>query len=406
MGIADAPSRPSRRTIGVVTTSFGDPYAGQLVSGVTEVMRQHDVNLICFAGGRPGSPDDSESGGSVLYDLASAQNIDGVLLMSGTLVHFLGEELLEQFAKRYRALPLITIAAELSGRPCVLVDSEAGLREVLEHLIDTHCHRRIGFIRGPRQSAEAEIRYGVFCKVMAERAITIEPEWVVMGTFDARSGAVAARTLFEERQLDLHAVVAANDQMAIAAMETLHDLGLEVPGDVAVVGFDDTELSGFVSPALTTVKQPLYRLGEQAAETLLALLDGQAVPARAVLATQAVIRESCGCAPKLAHALTLPPAGTRGEHWKKRLGDAGVRIQGELARNVDSPALQPRDWRKQLLAALEQELEGQNAFLPFLESLVARISAPGEDVWPARWVRGWRASSWCAQRTPGIAPKC
>jgi len=91
------------------------------------------------------------------------------------------------------------------------------------------------------------------------------------------------------------AIVAANDEMAIGAVQHLHSVGVRVPDDVAVVGFDDTEVTGSMIPSLTSVRQPLADVGRRAAELVWAKLSGEPVPDEVVLRSSAVVRESCGC---------------------------------------------------------------------------------------------------------------
>jgi len=117
---------------------------------------------------------------------------------------------------------------------------------------------------------------------------------VVEGDFSADGGRKAARALLEQNA-HFTAVAAANDLMAIGAMEVLRHAGRRVPDDVAVVGFDDITFASLVSPALTTVAQPKYRMGQLAMDRLLALMDGaDGRPKQLVLPPELVVRESCG----------------------------------------------------------------------------------------------------------------
>src|SRR5262249_54960645 len=120
-------------------------------------------------------------------------------------------------------------------------------------------------------------------------------ELVCEGTFLPSAGAAAIRTLLDERQTDFDAVVAANDYMALAAMAALQERNIQVPSDVAVVGFDDLEDSRYATPPLTTVRQPLHQQGEAALELVLAQLEGKHVAAQTISATELVTRHSCGC---------------------------------------------------------------------------------------------------------------
>jgi DNA-binding LacI/PurR family transcriptional regulator/signal transduction histidine kinase len=290
-------------TVGILIAGFGDTYSTPTISGVANVMRERGVNVICFAGGQPRSPQAKGGGGGALYELIGPESVDGLVLISGTLVHSLGPEPLEKFVERYADLPRVSIAVDLPSCPSVLVDDEKGLRDALAHLVDAHAYRRIAFIRGPLQNTDAENRFRIFKQFMAERGLAVDPSWIAPGAFDWASGQLAVEILFAERKVAVDAVVAANDQMALGAIEALKGRGIGVPEQLAVIGFDDIDMSTFVMPPLTTVRQPLNLLGARAAANLLAQLRGEAARETVILPTEAVIRESCGCSHE-AHVIT------------------------------------------------------------------------------------------------------
>src|SRR5262249_21185114 len=149
-------------------------------------------------------------------------------------------------------LPMVSIGIPLPGLPYVAVDNESGLRSVITHLIADHGKRKIAFIRGPRGNEEAGQRYAVYREVLTAHGLSLDDRYVVDGAFHTPSGRQAAEELLA-RGLEMDAVVSANDEMAIGAIETFELHGLRVPRRLAVVGFDDTDMAKFTSPALTTV---------------------------------------------------------------------------------------------------------------------------------------------------------
>jgi len=145
-----ASSHISRRTIGLLIGRLGDVgYAAQVWPGVAAVAEERDVNLICFMGGALRAAHEFESQRNVLYDLVSQERVDGLLAMSGSIGQFIGSEQLGHFYERYRPLPMVSIAMAVEGIPGVLTDSETGMRDSINHLIEVHKFRRIAFIRGP-----------------------------------------------------------------------------------------------------------------------------------------------------------------------------------------------------------------------------------------------------------------
>jgi DNA-binding LacI/PurR family transcriptional regulator len=174
--------------------------------------------------------------------------------------------------------------------PSVDVDNRAGARGAVEHLISLG-HRRIGCItNAPLAYTAAAERLAGYRDALEASGIAFSDRLVVEGSFDAPSGHAAMTELLS--RTDPTAVFVASDVVAIGALRGLREAGLQVPGDVSVVGFDDIPLAEHFDPPLTTVRLPAFSLGERAGQLLLERIAGRPVPSRTLLATQLVIRES------------------------------------------------------------------------------------------------------------------
>jgi DNA-binding LacI/PurR family transcriptional regulator/signal transduction histidine kinase len=343
------PASPSGLpTVGLLVDWLEDDYQNAVVAGVADGARALGVNLVCFAGGVLGSPHRAATQRNVVYELAGAANVDGLLIMSGSLGNHLGPIELGRYCERYRPLPMCSIAVPLPSIPSVLVDNAAGMRELVAHLLDAHAHRRIAFVRGPEANEEAERRFSAYREVLAERDAPLDPALVVVGDFQRESGERAVAVLLDERGARFEAIVAANDAMALGAIEALRARGKRVPDDVAVVGFDDIEEARFSAPALTTVRQPLHALGRKAVETLCAVIEGREVPANLTLRTEVVARQSCGCAWRFARPTP------RGDHAAPAERSAVI---AEMTRAARAPGL-GSSWAGGVLDALVSEAEG------------------------------------------------
>jgi DNA-binding LacI/PurR family transcriptional regulator/signal transduction histidine kinase len=376
-----APERRRRLTIGVLVSWLGDGYSTPVLAGILDGVRDRHASVISFVGVAPIGPVPGESTGrspgNVLYDLVGEHVVDGLVAVSGTLLSGMATEHLAELLGRYGSLPIVSIGIPVAGIPHVRVDNETGLRQVIGHLVTKHGKRRIAFIRGPRGNQEAEQRFAVYREVLAEHQIAFADRYVVEGAFNTPSGRMAAEVLLE-RGVEFDAVVAANDEMALGAIETLEQRGYRVPRRVAVVGFDDTDMAKFASPALTTVRQPLYELGRRASEMLLAKLDGQAVASDVILATEPVIRESCGCSARSALELgaSIPPASVE----LAPIEAQRAHIVGELRRSSPEGA-GTSDWPERLAQALVEHCRGDgSALLESLESLVKEASRRGIEI--------------------------
>lgn len=294
--IGTVPGRSGARpTIGVLIDWIEGKYHSAVCAGLEAAARAAGANLIYFPGGSLKPPQSFEAQRNVLYDFVSPTNVDGLVLMSGPLSNYISPSEFADFCTRYRALPMVSIALALEGLPSVLVDNAAGMRQLLNHLIEFHGYRRLAFVQGPQGNADAEQRYRIYTEVLAEHGLALNPALVVPG-YLTRAGALAAmQGLLENYPNAFEAVVAVNDEMAIGVLEALQLRDLRVPEQLAVVGFDDIKDARFVTPSLTTIRQPLYQQGWQAMEALLAVLRGERVPDQVTLATTLIIRRSCGC---------------------------------------------------------------------------------------------------------------
>ncbi|HEX7671802.1 MAG TPA: diguanylate cyclase, partial [Polyangiaceae bacterium] len=304
----DPPGRRSDRagiTLGFLVDWLEDDYQNVVLGGALEAAQERGVRLICFAGGALGTEGAAPGrsgllGGAAtqrnaIYDLAGPENVDGMMILSGTLGNRVGGRELARFCEGYRPLPLCSIAVALPGMPSVLVDNAAGMRAALVHLLLDHRMTRIAFVRGPAANEEAERRYGIYRDVLTEYGLSVDPRLVVCGDFSRSAGADAVRELCETRNTTFDAIVAASDYMALGAIEALTARGLHVPEDVAVVGFDDVEEARCFVPPLTTVRQPLADQGRWAVDILLDSIEGRPTPDRTMLHTEFVPRRSCGC---------------------------------------------------------------------------------------------------------------
>ncbi|HEX5690594.1 MAG TPA: substrate-binding domain-containing protein, partial [Roseiflexaceae bacterium] len=193
-----------------------------------------------------------------------------------------------------RGVPVALVQQDVGANvPTFVVDNYGGASAAIEHIL-WHGRRSIAYIGGSDFTPDNAGRLRGARDTLAAHGLQMPPDRIVAGNYFPDSGYAAMQQL-----LDLadppDAVFAANDQMASGAMLAIRDRGLRVPEDLIIVGFDDVSLAKYTSPPLTTVRQPAYELGFQAARTVLQAIDGEAPMARIVLPTELVVRQSCGC---------------------------------------------------------------------------------------------------------------
>ncbi|BDI33781.1 LacI family transcriptional regulator [Capsulimonas corticalis] len=190
------------------------------------------------------------------------------------------------------SVPLVTVSAiEVAGVPSVDVDDRMGASLAVAHLADLG-HRRIAYIQGNENHVSTRHRLGGFLTEMAARGLEMPADAIRSADYDGGGAAEACAALLERPERPT-ALFAANDNIAVAALRAAKDMGLRVPGDLSIIGYDDAPSAALVTPALTTIRQPLAAMGAAAARTLARVIDGkESVEMRQLLQPELVVRES------------------------------------------------------------------------------------------------------------------
>ncbi len=235
------------------------------------------------------------SGRELAYSVAG--KVDGLVVLARSLAD-------RDVQALARSLPIVVLAhrASRTGLDSVGADNRGGARSVVAHLLQVHGFTDVVFIGGPARSPDSMERFAGFRDALREAGLPVPRTPHAEGGFTEAGGARAMRGLLAHRPPP-QAVVCGNDEMAIGALGVLGEARLRVPGDVAVTGFDDIASARHVRPALTTVRQPMRELGEQAVRLLLDRVkdpDGQR--RSVVLPTHLLIRRSCGCQGRTARS--------------------------------------------------------------------------------------------------------
>ncbi len=295
-------AKKSRLRIGMLIGMIDEDYQARLWNHFADISEEFDIDLTFIVGKSLSSPYGYDTQHHIIFNLINEKNVDGLLIMAGTLGNFISHEELVNFCRKFQPLPIVCIAQAIEGIPSILIDSRIGLIEVLDHLIVDHGYKRIAYIRGPEGHQEADIRFLTYRETLEKHGIIFDPDLVAPGNFVYDKGTEAVRILLDDRKLKFDAIVTANDDMALGAFKELQEKGIKVPKDIALVGFDDIKIARNLNPPLTTVKQPLYEKARKTMDILLAKIRGEDVPVLTYLPTKAVIRQSCGCfSPALTH---------------------------------------------------------------------------------------------------------
>ncbi len=270
------------RTMGLVIADITNPFYAGCAKAIEEVARAHGYAVILC------DSDEQIEIERQQVNLLARRRVDGLLLVPAANGHaYLADEQLA-------AMPVVALDRPIPGIPTdvVVVRNRRGAREATEHLIG-HGHRRIAYIgagEGLYTTRERRAGYREALKAagLAEISRT-----------DAADSATAGRAMCELAALSEPptAIFAMNNLITIGVLQALDHMGLRVPQDIALIGFDDFEIAALLHPRLTLVRQPATELGRRAAELLFERLDGRSSSPsrRVVLATDLIVRESCGC---------------------------------------------------------------------------------------------------------------
>ena len=378
----------SRKTVAVLGAQLNRVWGGEFMAGVMDAAERNDVNLVCFAGGKPAALALQEKNISYgLYDLVKSEQFDGILL-AADIAHGVSADEVGNFCRSLAPIPITSFAVQADGVSSFVTDSEDGMRAIVRHLIEAHGCQKIAFVRGISGQAEAEQRFRAYKDELRNHNIPLDEALIVEGDFTQESGRAAVRTLLDERGVRFQAVACSNDRMAFGVMEVLEQRGVKVPDSVAVTGFDDINEAQSMGVPLTTVRQSFYEAGTRAFEALLKKMAGGQVDAVNLLSSALVIRWSCGCLPesiKQAVVLSKEVAHT-GRLENKR--DAAVRALFAAAGISETDLYKDsfrdvfgRTWDV-FLASLN-EADKSDAFLKMVQSSIEVLQRRGFDL--ATW---------------------
>ena len=262
--MAQSLKRGRSMTIGIVVQDISSPFFDETLHGIDEALKGTGYASVIVSGHWNAAEEVDR------IRLLLARKVDGIILLSGRIT----DESVLQFSEHR---PIVSTGRSIQTQRALgfKLDNEYGGWLAVRHLIELG-HRRIAFITGPANNCDAIERLAGYKRALQEADITYDPKIVVEGDFHESSGMRAINHLFETQQ-QFTAVCAANDLSAYGARLSLYRKGIRVPDDISLVGFDDLPGSSYTTPPLTTIRQPLYDIGRIATNSLLHLINGEAV---------------------------------------------------------------------------------------------------------------------------------
>ncbi len=380
--------------IAVLIDHIESDYHVDVVRGVVRAAHSARVKALVITGGWLGRSQEDIVSRNFIYDLLVGARIDGIIVMAGSLSNACGLARFQQWLQRFERMPIVTVGLEVPQFPSVYVNNEVGIFKVVSHLIEQHQRHTIAFVGGSANSPEVVARRRAYVRALKSHGLEPDERLIVDGGLGREAGGLAREdgALSVEALLDKHhytpatlnAIVGANDDIALGALEELTRRGIAVPNAIAVVGFDDAASAKTANPPLTTVNQRVDQQTYTAARALIQHLEGGPKPTTVCIESEPVIRVSCGCAVHFYNDTVdfAPASFMLARSCRLALIERRNTITAELARAAAGRLVGMTGWESRLLDALARDLATSDvaAFMSELENLARRHMATGSDI--------------------------
>ncbi len=360
-----------RPTIGFFIANISRAWEELPWLGVVDEAIARDVNLICFPGGEIHNPYGFSAQPNVLYDLASKEQLDGIVLWHGGIGEYLSNEEMEAFCAQFHPLPIVSIENTIAGIPSVVMDGYQAMQESMNHLIEVHGYQKIGYVLHLGERERFQERFRAYQDSLTNHGIPFDPA-LVSPPFDPSIPEMlpAFKQWLEAIRPTCQAIAGYSDHIALTLLSILDSMGIRVPEDIAITGFDDVVDVQIVTPPLTVVHPPFYEMGRKGVEVLLNQLAGQPVAEKLVVASGLSVRQSCGCE-SLAVQQAAQDASVPGRQTcAALLRDKREQILAEMTQNLDGTLHgQAFNWAETLLQCLAVEISNpaKARFIPALK---------------------------------------
>ena len=279
--IARSLKKKTTNVIGFIVHDMTNPFFLQMIQGVEKELKNSGYNLLLC------SSDLQVEKEVECLQMLEQKQIDGILLVGMNMP-------ITHIKKLKIKAPIVLLERDVPNREfdVVKINNKAGTYQAVQHLIQRG-HTRIAHIRGAHLSVPAKERWEIFKQCMEDNGLEVYPQYVVQGDYKLESGYEAMATLMHLNPWPT-AVFCANDNMAMGALRYLQEQKIAVPEQVALVGYDDIPMAEMVTPALTTVRQPVMELARTATQLLLNRIqeEGKGVTREIIMDSELVVRKS------------------------------------------------------------------------------------------------------------------
>ena len=283
-GIARGLVLDKTHTLGLVIPDISNPFFPEVAKGIEDKAKEAGYSVIFC------NTDNHTQGEKEAIELMKSKQVDGMIV--SLAINDQNKEELDELAAQ--DFPVVQIDRKIpeSGFPAVVIDNQAAAYKATKYLIDLG-HQKIAHISGDLEVKPAQDRLAGFKSALQEAGLSCKEELIREGDYSSQSGYREMKELLDLSEQPT-AVFIANDLMALGAYEAVFEAGLKLPEDISIVGYDDIEVASVIRPALTTISQPEYQLGVEAAKLLINNLESneQLEQEDRILAAELVERNS------------------------------------------------------------------------------------------------------------------
>ena len=288
------------KVVAVLIPTFTIEYSLDVLSGIADFFRDKEVKVVIIQtripGINTGAFDYQYCTG---FEYAKSKEVDAVICVSGIYASQMREERIRDLLREFEPRPVISIALDPQTRNGYVIQADCRkcFKDIVSHLKKEHgCQKIAFFSANETKSKEALERYDAFTSALDTNKLTFFPEMVYDGNFTDFKAYDEIKARFKSKnEVPFDAIVCANDMMAAGCLRALNEIGVRVPEDVKIVGFDDAIVASMTTPKLSTINQDIYSQGYEAAEIAYRVLNGEKMKKELLNPLVPKFRQSCGC---------------------------------------------------------------------------------------------------------------
>ena len=288
------------KVVAVLIPTFTIEYSLDVLSGIADFFRDKEVKVVIIQtripGINTGAFDYQYCTG---FEYAKSKEVDAVICVSGIYASQMREERIRDLLREFEPRPVISIALDPQTRNGYVIQADCRkcFKDIVSHLKKEHgCQKIAFFSANETKSKEALERYEAFTSALDANKLTFFPEMVYDGNFTDFKAYDEIKARFKSKnEVPFDAIVCANDMMAAGCLRALNEIGVRVPEDVKIVGFDDAIVASMTTPKLSTINQDIYSQGYEAAEIAYRVLNGEKMKKELLNPLVPKFRQSCGC---------------------------------------------------------------------------------------------------------------